>query len=409
MTIERDPVLGKALERALPRTSPPYGAKSRVRRALERRTRGPEKSWRWIAVACFTVALSAVVLEKTLGPRTPVADHGSVLSLDGVRVVLRSKADVTVDSDGPSGTVLRLASGTVFLKVRKGHPTAVVAGKVRVDVIGTLFGVARAATEAVDVSVVEGVVRVKDDRGERTLRAGDRLPPNGDALYPTPPEFAALEQPAPTGSSSPVPPTPTGIGGDAVRSDGTAAFSPPARVASEGTSTADLAPKKSRNDSGAAQGAAPRGDFGDYLRARELERHEDIEEALDAYARIVKKGGADAEDALFAIIRLAAQRRQPNEALTRAAEYRSRYGGGRYARDVDVMVLNAHLTLGDGAAAAKDSDQFLSKFPSDPRAWRFHLARAERALEAHDCAAVKAELETVPDGELKRKLSAACN
>ncbi len=405
MSDERDPELGKTLDLALGPANAPYGAKLRVRRKLDERLAKPRTNWALVAVTLAGMACVAVLFFWFGRAAAPTAvnvpeTRYSELMLSSARVLLRDDAKLSVERDDANGAVVRLAAGAALFHVRKGTGKSfeVFAGATRVRVVGTVFGVAlgpRGAAVAVD----EGVVEVADRAGTRTLRSGETWPPQHGISI----DQAALER-----VRAPLPPGPSGEL-DKERA-GAASEPAPAPPSGEPSAPNDVALAHSAapvvsSRPPAAASAAPESD---YSRARALERAGDANGALAAYQTIVEARGASVEDALFAIARLRAQLGDQGAALTAAKSYRGEFPNGRYARDNDVLVLNAELARGEQTAALVEAQSFLARFPNDPRAWRFRLVRAADRAQRGDCAGARSDIETAPDGAAKRSVLERC-
>jgi len=89
-------------------------------------------------------------------------------------------------------------------------------------------------------------------------------------------------------------------------------------------------------------------------------------------------------------------------------DYRTAFPDGRYARAVDVHAVNARLALSDDVGVLREADTFLARYSLDPRAFRFHLARATVLARRGDCARALPELEQVPNSEAKQAVAEAC-
>ncbi|HEX6765020.1 MAG TPA: hypothetical protein VF103_06070, partial [Polyangiaceae bacterium] len=277
-----------------------------------------------------------------------------------------------------------------------GKSFEVLAGATRVRVVGTVFGVAL-GPRGTAVDVQEGVVRV-ENRGEtRTLRAGETWPPH-HGLF----DAAALERvraPLPAGPTGELHEPPAGTSPE----PGLAPPSgePNAPSAALAQSRAPVVPSRAPPAPSAAPESA-------YARARAVERAGDSTGALAAYQTIVDAHAENVDDALFAIARLRAQTGDQRAALAAAKSYRGTFPNGRYARDNDVLVLNAALALGEQALALGEAKTFLERYPNDPRAWRFRLVRAADRARRGDCAGARSDVETAPDGAAKQSVLESC-
>lgn len=397
---ELRPELRRALELALPEPSAPYGLKGRVRRALSERlgSANQRRARLWL---CF-VALAALSLGVLVGLRfssrepSPTS-KGSLLALRSARAILRPGTELIVEHDDERGASLRLVSGVVLIHVQKGAGRSfeVLAGATRVQVVGTIFGVSRRAAEGVAVEVVEGVVRVADPSGERTLNAGERWPAVA-TLFDTASELSQLRAPISVVSSATPAPDP------APNPEAAQQASAVTTSLAKAASSASASPTRAAEDDSSAEAQRA------YARAKGLERSGDERAALVAYVELSTQPSAVAEDALFSILRLHAS--QGKRAAIRASieQYRKRFPNGRYARDVDVHALNLATAEADSAATRRECEAFLSRFPDDPRAWRFRLVQArERAAEG-DCAQARELLQGVPASPAKQAVLSAC-
>jgi hypothetical protein len=403
VSAERDPELGEALGRALGSATAPYGAKLRVRRKLAERLAKPRAAALAVTVAAIVCAVALVFAFRPVTSPTAVpapATRYSELTLRSARVLVRDATVLSVERDDATGTVLRLSSGAVLLHVQKGTGRSfeVDAGGTRVRVLGTVFGVAIGPRGAA-VQVHEGIVEMQGRGGARTLRAGETWPPEHGCCG----DSAAVERvraPLPAGGTDALgmkseeaarEPPATPPGGAPSRG--------PGDVAARRAATAETS-RPSPLASATAKSA--------YSRARSLERAGDAAGALDAYKSIVDAGAENVEDALFATGRLRAERGDQRAVLAVAKTYRDQFPNGRYARDNDVLALNAALALGEHALALDEAERFLDLFPNDPRAWRFRLVRAAARARRGDCAGARSDVEPVPDGAAKRSVLERC-
>jgi hypothetical protein len=388
MTPERDREVGAALERALPSPVPPHGARARVRRALQKDPRslrpGPLRVW--VVATLMACAAATVGFYAGIGRRVHEVAHpvDSVVSLGFARVLLRPGAWLDVERDDGPKTTVRLTSGTAFFHVKKGTGRAfeVVAGDSRVEVVGTVFAVSLTPPLDVHVEVAEGTVRVKTPSGEHTLTAGQSFPA-GSTLFDDAAELSAVRAPVT----------------EVTRPSAVPATAPTTTVVALDAGASAAAPERRRP---LPEAQSP------YAVAKQRELGGDREGALAAYRQLAAGQGAFAEDALFAVIRMHAERGEHGITLATIDDYRRRFAAGRYGRDVDVRSLDAHQALRDDAATRREADAFLAHFSTDPRAWRFRLARAALLFRAGDCTAALADLRGVPDGEAKTRLSKAC-
>jgi transmembrane sensor len=173
----------------------------------------------WLATASVAVAatIAVVMLWKrpagppVTGPQSPMewkAPDGGTFTY-GDAVMVAGKDTKVLASTAPDGTItLDLDRGSVDCDVepRPGRaPFRVVAGDVRVEVIGTRFTVSRKAS-GVRVDVTRGKVKVRDQNGEYLVAAGETWPASLAAGSDIPddagtPEESELEMPEmPVGS-----------------------------------------------------------------------------------------------------------------------------------------------------------------------------------------------------------------
>jgi len=416
---ERDPELARTLALALASPSARPGAEQRVARRLEERLFATPRGWpAWAVLGACALCVAAGVL---LGPRllrapappsATTAPH-SWLALRAARAALDDKATLRVEHDDERGTELELSAGTALFHVKKGTGRSFVvnAGSARVEVVGTVFAVALAKGRP-SVEVLEGVVRYTNGGVTQSLRAGESAPAGTHLFALAPAELARLR--APVNVAGPTVPAPPAASDAApAASDSPAASAPAVVPAAPSPNSAAAKPRESaateRNRAAPPAAAAALAAPADaYQRARALERQGSLAEAASAYAAIAAAGGADAEDAAFALARLPAQHGDPNAALGAIAKYRAEFPAGRYARDIDVLELNAHLATHDDDAATRDADAFLAHFGNDARAWRFRVVRATGRARAGDCDGARSALEHVPDGAAKTAALAPC-
>jgi hypothetical protein len=317
------------------------------------------------------------------------------MSLGFARVLLRPGARLDVERDEETHATVRLVSGLAFFHVQKGpgRHFEVIAGDTRVEVVGTVFAVSFVPPSDVHVEVAEGVVRVQDLSGEHRVEAGVSLPP-GTVLFDDAGELSVLR--APVTEIGRVPDGAPAASAGSVTGAEARAEMRPAYPGAAGVSI--VAPER----------RSPAEAVNPYTMAKRLELAGDRDAALAAYERLSREHRPLAEDALFALVRLHAARAEHTAALAAAGEYRRRFAVGRYGRDIDVRILDAHLALGDTAAVRREAEAFLGRYPDDPRTWRFHLARAALLSRDGNCDAALVDLRHVPGGEAKERVMDAC-
>lgn len=141
-------------------------------RALKQKSR---KVWVPLALAA-SLLLGVVAIWPTLIEQ-PVQQHfqaatGELLEVtlaDGSLLQLNTASEVKV-AVGDDRRHVELVQGEAFFKVvpDKEHPFVVDAGEVKVEVLGTAFGVYRQNDASVAIVVEEGVVRVAESKGSAT-------------------------------------------------------------------------------------------------------------------------------------------------------------------------------------------------------------------------------------------------
>jgi hypothetical protein len=398
VSLERNAELGRTLELGLAAATPDAGARQRIERHLNERLSAPPRSRAaWLTLSA-AVAVGALVL--LLGPRflrhTTAPSAASWLSFTAARARLLEGGKLEVERDDARGTELRLLAGAALFHVQKGTGRSFVvhAGADRVAVVGTVFGVSVEAGHAA-VEVREGVVELSAEGVTRRLSAGQTWPPDTDLFSRPGSELGELSAPILGRHLTPAPTS--GIPTTAVSELPLSPIPAPVRA-----KPSPSAPWSSSTAS------PPSANSSAYQQARELERRGAHAEAIAAFEAIARASDAYAEDAAFALVRVPAQNGEPEAALAAAEAYRHAYPSGRYARDVDVLELGAHLALHDEHAALRDADEFLRRFPDDARAWRFVLVRAAGHARAGHCDLALRELASVPDGSAKASVLERC-
>jgi hypothetical protein len=310
------------------------------------------------------------------------------------RVLVGEGAAAALVRDDAEGAVLRVDRGALLANVAKrapGRPFVVVARDVRVEVVGTMFAVEVRADGEVGVRGYEGVVRVVGGGVDARVGAGevwpseDRAPAVDEAAkarvaFVEVAEATAAPPPEPVASAPPPrPPAPP----------------PPARPPPQPAAAPQPPPP------------APPPPPPPYIAARRLEETGSLAQALAAYRAI--ESGPEAEDALYAVGRLqSGVLGEPAAALATFRAYRARYPEGRYARAVDVHLLDAALARGDVAAVEREAGAFLAAHAADPLAPRFLPARAAARIQRGDCTGALADLDRLPRGPATDRLRARC-
>jgi transmembrane sensor len=150
----------------------------------ERLERRPSQRWRWLVLATALSGAAAGALFLARAELSTHAEAQAVLSgakletksdalaitlVDGSKVQLAPRTELSVRESGPASVALALARGRADLDVspREGRRFTVVAGDVEVRVVGTRFSV-KSTPEGeglrVEVSVLRGVVEVQSAR-----------------------------------------------------------------------------------------------------------------------------------------------------------------------------------------------------------------------------------------------------
>jgi transmembrane sensor len=207
----------------------PEADEARVQRVwteVARRRRAPQASSRrrtvaLVALACLTLLgfvgsavwetvapdeRAEIPRELRLADDAPLPPRlrGEVRLSDASRVVVEESARLDVLANDPRALGLALRRGRARFEVTPGGPRSwnVDAGAVSVQVVGTVFEVAR-SREGVTVSVEHGAVLVRGasvpDRVQR-LEAGQRLFVPSDVATPSPVATASTETRVPNGA-----------------------------------------------------------------------------------------------------------------------------------------------------------------------------------------------------------------
>jgi FecR protein len=384
------------LARALPEPTLRPGAKQRVRAALEQRIEAgrhwtmTQRHFLAAAAAALVVAGMSYLRFRSGGiEREHHAVAGSeivssILSLSsGTRVLVRPGSEVSVvrDDDGETNLLLRSGGLVAHVQKRTSGSFVVQAGDVSVRVVGTIFAVERHGASDASVRVVEGRVEVGSHGKSTMLGSSDAWPSEVPAPAVSEMELRLLlgEEPA----------VPAHDGGSAGTTDG----------ADGGTDAAFVASPTSPSS---VPHPSP------YALAQADERRGNLVDALVAYRRIAGSASADAEAAQFDVGRLELERHEEGAALEAFKACRQRFPKGSYARAADGQVLDILVARGDHDGTLAEATRFLVAHPTDPRAWRFRLARAAVRISRGDCFGGLADLEGVPTGEAVRALRLRC-
>ncbi|MBS1123407.1 MAG: FecR protein [Deltaproteobacteria bacterium] len=379
------------LSRAVPDPTPPPGARARVRAGIAGRVERARRHRVWsgyaaiFAAAAIAVALMSLSRSDPPGSATIVGaplGAGVIELPSGARVLVRAETTVHLVRDDGAGTILRVERGTILAHVAKrapGHPFVVLAGAVRVEVVGTVFSVDVALDGTVGVRGYEGTVRVIGPGIETRVTAGQTWPTAAAAPML---DGAALTAVGVVPPVAPAPPPPA------------APSPPPVAVDPAPPPTIRTAP---------APAIRPNA----YVSAKRLEEAGELARALAAYEAI--RSGPEAEDALYAVGRLQeSARHDPGAALAVFTAYRKAYPAGRYARAVDLHILDLAIARRDFDTVEREANWFLVEHAADPLAARFLLARASARIHRGDCTAALADLAKLPPSKLTAALGASC-
>nr|MBA3394794.1 FecR domain-containing protein [Deltaproteobacteria bacterium] len=352
-----------------------------------------------IAAAATAVAVMSIATRVRPDPAPiAIAPTGAPLGAGVIelpsraRVLVRAGAAVSLVRDDAAGTVLRVTRGTLLANVAKrapGRPFVVLAGDVTVEVVGTMFTVDVADDGNVAVRGYEGVVRVVTPAGETRVSAGESWPtitaaPLLDAGALAEVAFAPPSPPAVT-------PPPSVV----------------AAPASSPTSSPTSTPTPSQPEPGRDAKATPRPHASPYAVAKRLEEAGDLDRALAAYQAI--SAGPEAEDALYAVGRLQyGVLHDPAAARATFTRYRAQHPRGRYARAVDLHLLELALARRDYETVESEATRFLVAHPGDALSARFRLARASARVQRGDCAGAIADLDQLPTTPASTRLRAGC-
>lgn len=249
--------------------------------------------------------------------RVVAGQAASTVTIGTSKLTVEAESAVVVRGDDERGIEVGLETGTVLCQVapRGGRPPfQVVAGEVRVIVVGTEFAVSR-TNHLVQVEVESGVVLVIADGNETLVHAKERwsseqdtVAPNPDTVVPTDEAKVVVNVPPRPKSQLPKarvkrpPPRP--------RHAPAPATSPP---------KPELAKTQERESDGDR-----------YRQAASLERN-DPSAALALYHQIEKGGGSWAASALFARARLQLDRGQTVAAKELLSRYLRLYPRGANA------------------------------------------------------------------------------
>lgn len=300
------------------------------------------KHWLWLGIGLSAAAGVLVLLllrpsilttpsvARTGEPTRVVAgDAASTVTVGTSTLTLGARSSVLVNGDDDRGIEVNLENGSVLCQVAPRHgrpPFQVVAGHVRIVVVGTEFAVSR-TNQLVSVDVTSGEVRIIAGGKETLLNAGGRWSSDDNKPEKLPERTKVNVPPAPTARpSTSVAPERTS-GRRRTRDDIRKA---PVKTPKNDTPKTDRTTPK--ND--ALEPPQKHSDEVRYKRAASLERSSP-EEAMALYRQVEESGGGWAASALFARARLHLER-----------------GGTQTARQLLSRYLRLH-PQGANAAMAK--------------------------------------------------------
>jgi hypothetical protein len=267
-----------------------------------------------VMVVFLAAPRGEVALDTTTSRIATVGEHTRATVGDATLHVGVDTELVTTGNDSSGWTVL-IERGQVAFAVpkREGRPHfRVVAGRARVDVVGTRFTVARAG-DAVRVSVEQGKVRVTADGETQELGEGERWEIE-------PPREAPVEEPAqplPAASTeTPDAPTPRAEQELATEAQGRLEAPPPLASAAAGT-------PPSRRER--------------YEAASRLETKRPSE-AVAAYLELARGSDAWAANALYAAARLELERGRKASARSLLQQYLTRFPRGTNAQEARTLL-----------------------------------------------------------------------
>jgi TolA-binding protein len=323
----------------------------------ERIEQRPARAWRWL-VLCTALGGAAAGawflthgrLEPSLSERTVLADAKletagdslAVTLLDGSKVSLASRTELSVRGNQPTSVALSLGHGEVACDVthREGRSFTVLAGDVEVRVVGTRFNVK--ATRAglgqrVEVNVLRGVVEVRSRRRPgivARVAAGQSWVQNGA----TPAEASA----APAAATPPVP--------------------------AEAPLEAASAAKPETSVSGAPAASAPALPSARELfeRAGDHRRAGDAAGAAHAYEELLRLHPSDGRAGLsaFELGRLRMDRLADPAGAISALERALAAGvGPSFREDALARLVTIYAAQGNSTACARARDSYLRSYP----------------------------------------------
>ena len=320
----------------------------------ERLEQRPARAWRWLAL-CTALAGAAGgawfigkgALSPGAAPQAVLAGASlqtaaasrSVTLLDGSRLALAARTELTVRGNEPAAVLLALGRGQVDFDVapRPGRSFSVLAGDVEVRVVGTKFSI-KATPEPeglrVEVSVLYGMVEIQSARrpgivarvaaGQSWLQLpGPHASAGAAVLEPSQPSAPALS-PEALAKSDAAPPAPSG-----------AAAGPSARELFE--------------------------------KAGERRRAGDAAGAARAYEELLRAYPADGRASLsaFELGRLRMDRLGDSAGAIAALERAVGLNvGPTFREDALARLVSVYASQGNFAACARARDRYLASYPA---------------------------------------------
>jgi hypothetical protein len=331
--------------------------------------------WRWplmgIGLSLAAAAALLVVLRGSInGPSQfsrIVTDEAPVaLTVGRAAIRVAPTSVVWVQSSTDHEVMVMLEAGRVDCRVAHDEhqpPLVVQAGDVRVEVVGTSFGVMR-EDGATEVEVHEGVVKIFHD-GHRVLVGAGQRWTSGDTRLAAASDTAAVAQPG-TGSTRADPDTTAHSAAEGAQPAADSATGAPAVAAAQAqpatqaarpatqkqpvaqgqpgaTARADARPARQAAPSTHAESAETGADGREaapkqrYEKAARLEATEPAA-AIAIYRELARGNSAWAANALFAQARLELDRGNRREAGRLLREYLRRHPNGNNAADARALL-----------------------------------------------------------------------
>jgi len=318
------------------------------------------------AGALAAAAVLAVVLFSGNGSTTPevpaptrvVTPVGgtSQFTVPGALIEARSDTSVEVQHGSNGAITLVVARGAIECNVEhrvNKAPFRVIAGDVTVEVIGTIFTVARTPIPRVDVA--RGKVRVSSGGNDWLVEAGEAWTPSVTAaVIPKPEpkdEPASEEAPSPTPEAEPLPSEPQ-----------------PAPKTQSPAKPKVEEPKPQEPKAEEPKAAEPTKAERDLARetyriANKLEQS-DPQKAAQLYRSIATNGKGMEAVALVSLAEVELRLKHPAEALAALDELKKRFPNKPFTEDAAWFRYEALRTMGKRDEARTAAADYLRQFPS---------------------------------------------